>query len=256
MKATTALLLAAVLLTVPASGQSVQLTAYQALRTVEREKGGGWLDRLVELRGVDGGPQPVRWLLTFRDKNARGGVREFALTAQGVSSERTPVRVAGSGASSVMGSRSLNLDSSGAFAAANKQAAAAKVGFHSLNYLLQNSQGAPVWLVQLYDEAGLEVGKMKVSAQSGGMVSRLRTPLGPAASPAVTAAAPVTSRPTAPTGGTFGDRWVEGGGLVGHVSRWGERSWDATTNTAVRVGDSINAFFIGRPEQPAPAPRN
>ena len=104
MKATTALLLAAVLLTVPASGQSVQLTAYQALRTVGREKGESWLDRLVELRGVDGGPQPVRWLLTFRDKNARGGVREFAVTAQGVSSERTPVRVAGSGASSVMGS--------------------------------------------------------------------------------------------------------------------------------------------------------
>jgi hypothetical protein len=47
MKVTTALLLVAVLLTVPALGQSAQLTAYQALRTVEREKGGGWLDRLV-----------------------------------------------------------------------------------------------------------------------------------------------------------------------------------------------------------------
>ena len=108
--------------------------------------------------------------------------------------------------------------------------------------------------MQLYDTAGLEVGKMEVSAKNGGIVSHLRTPQAETANPAKTASGPVTSPPV-PTGGTFGDRWVEGGGLVGHVSRWGEKSWDATTNTAVRVGDSISAFFIGRPEQP-PAPRN
>jgi hypothetical protein len=105
--------------------------------------------------------------------------------------------------------------------------------------------------VQLYDTAGLEVGKMEVSAKNGGIVSRLRAPQAAAAGPAVTATAPVTS-PPASAAGTFGDRWVEGGGLVGHVSRWGEKSWDATTNTAVRVGDSVSAFFIGRPEQVAP----
>lgn len=255
MKATTALLLAAVLLTAPALGQSAQLPAYEALRAVGREKGENWLGRLVEMRGVDGDPQPSRWLLTFRDETARGGVREFAVTTQGVTSERTPVRAADAGALSVMGARSLNLDSTGAFAAANKQAAAGKVGFHSLNYLLQNKQGAPVWLVQLYDAAGLEVGKMEVSAQNGGIVSRLRTPQAAAVGSATTAAAP--RMPAAGTrGGSFGDRWVEGGGLVGHASRWGEKSWEATTNTAVRLGDSISAFFIGRPEQPAPAPRN
>lgn len=255
MKATTALLLAAVLLTAPALGQSAQLPAYEALRAVGREKGENWLGRLVEMRGVDGDPQPSRWLLTFRDETARGGVREFAVTTQGVTSERTPVRAADAGALSVMGARSLNLDSTGAFAAANKQAAAGKVGFHSLNYLLQNKQGAPVWLVQLYDAAGLEVGKMEVSAQNGGIVSRLRTPQAAADGSATTGAAP--RMPAAGTsGGSFGDRWVEGGGLVGHASRWGEKSWEATTNTAVRLGDSISAFFIGRPEQPAPAPRN
>jgi hypothetical protein len=255
MKATTALLLAAVLLTAPALGQSAQLPAYEALRAVGREKGENWLGRLVEMRGVDGDPQPSRWLLTFRDETARGGVREFAVTTQGVTSERTPVRAADAGALSVMGARSLNLDSTGAFAAANKQAASGKVGFHSLNYLLQNKQGAPVWLVQLYDAAGLEVGKMEVSAQNGGIVSRLRTPQAAADGSATTGAAP--RMPAAGTsGGSFGDRWVEGGGLVGHASRWGEKSWEATTNTAVRLGDSISAFFIGRPEQPAPAPRN
>ena len=103
MKATTALLLAAVLLAAPAAGQSAQLPAYEALRAVGREKGENWLGRLVEMRGVDGDPQPSRWLLTFRDEAARGGVREFAVTTQGVTSERTPVRAADSGALSVMG---------------------------------------------------------------------------------------------------------------------------------------------------------
>lgn len=253
MTAQSALFLALALLAGPVLGQGAQLSAYEALRAVGREKGENWLGRLVEMRGVDGDPQPSRWLLTFRDEAARGGVREFAVTAQGVTSERTPVRAAGSPALLVMGARSLNLDSTGAFAAANKQAAAGKVGFHFLNYLLQNKQAEPVWLVQLYDAAGLEVGKMEVSAQDGDIVSRLRRPSAAAAGSAARAAAPRTPPPPT-SGGSFGDRWVEGGGLVGHASRWGEKSWSTTTNVAVRLGESISAFFVGRPEQPATAP--
>jgi len=256
MKVTTALLLAAVLLTARAAGQSAQLPAYEALRMVGREKGENWLGSLVEIRGVDGDPQPSRWLLTFRDESARGGVREFAVSAQGVTSERAPMlRGPGSGHLSIMPARARNLDSTGAFAAANKQAAAGKVGFHSLNYLLENRQGTPVWLVQLYDAAGLEVGKMEVSAKDGSIVSRLRTPQADPVGPAATTVPAQASAPAA-AGGSFGDRWVEGGGLVGHANRWGENSWDTATNTAVRVGDSIRAFFIGREGQPAPAPRN
>lgn len=251
MKPTTALLFAAVLLSAPALAQTSQLPAYEALRTVGREKGENWLRSLVEMRGVDGDPQPARWLLTFRDENARGGVREFAVTRRGVVSERAPVRVPASAPAEVMSARALNLDSTGAFTAANKQAAAAKVGFHSLNYLLQNKRGIPVWLVLLFDANGAEVGKMEISAQDGSLVSRLRTPPTPAAQ---TAGAAPASGPAA-SGGSVGDRWVEGGGLVGHSKRWGENAWQTTTNTAAKVGDSISAFFIGRPAQPAP-PRN
>ena len=249
MKAIAALFLVAVLLAAPSVAQSPQLPAYEALRTVGREKGENWLGSLVEMRGVDGDPQPARWLLTFRDQNARGGVREFAVTRQGVASERAPVRADQASASGIMSARSLNLDSTGAFAAANKQAAAAKVGFHSANYLLQNKAGAPVWLVQLFDTAGAEVGKVEVSAKDGSVVSRLRTPVAATGPASATESEPKTA--PASSGGSFGDRWVEGGGLVGHASRWGEKTWETTTNTAVRVGDSISAFFIGRPARPS-----
>ena len=208
MKATAALLLAAVLLADPALAQASQLPAYEALRTVGREKGENWLGALVEMRGVDGDPQPSRWLLTFRDANARGGVREFAVTRQGVVSERTPVRTEQASAAQIMSARTLNLDSTGAFAAANKQAAAAKLGFHSLNYLLQNRAGKPVWLVQLFDANGGEVGKVEVSAQDGSLVSRLRKPA-TAAGAETAASAPSAARfelPAAIRSGTAGSR--------------------------------------------------
>lgn len=259
------LLLAAALVSAPAWGQlERQLPAYEALRTVGRDQGENWLGHLVEMRAVEGDPQPARWLLTFRDENARGGIREFVVSGQGVISERTPVRAQEVAAAGVMSARALNLDSTGAFNAANREAAKAKVGFHSLNYLLQNKKGAPVWLVQLYDLAGLEVGKIELSAKNGAIISPWRAPLAAASTlgtGAVTrtsaspAAAPLTTAPAAPDNSSLGVRWVEGGGLVGHVSRWGERSWEATTNTAGRVGDSVGAFFTGRP--PAkPAPGN
>jgi hypothetical protein len=145
-----------------------------------------------------------------------------------------------------MTARSLNLDSTGAFAAANKQATQSKLGFASVNYLLQNRDGVPAWLIQMFDSSGTEVGKVVVSARDGSLISRLRTPAAnkPAAE---SAAASSTSRPVSPDNRPVGDRWVEGGGLVGHSKRWGENAWHTTTNTAVRVGDSISAFFIGRP---------
>ena len=247
MKRIAALLLAAASISASAEAQSTQLPAYEALRTVGREKGENWLGALVEMRGVDGDPQPSRWLLTFRDANARGGVREFAVTKEGVVSERTPVRATGSPEAQIMSARTLNLDSTGAFAAANKQAASAKLGFHSLNYLLQNRRGTPVWLVQLFDAAGAEVGKVEVSAQDGSLVSRLRQPATVSENAVVAAPSPAPTGPD--SGDSFGERWVEGGGLVGHASRLGEKTWETTTNTAVKVGDSISAFFIGRPSR-------
>ena len=247
MKRSALLFVFAALLVLPALAQTDrQLPAYEALRTVARAKGQDWLGRLVEMRGVDGDPQPTRWLLTFRDDSARGGVREFAVARQGIVSERTPVRAAGV-PSSVMSARALNLDSTGAFSAANKQATQSKLGFASVNYLLQNRDGVPAWLVQMFDASGAEVGKVVISARDGSLISRLRAPAATKKPAEGSSPSSSASRPAAPDNRPVGDRWVEGGGLVGHSKRWGENAWQTTTNTAVRVGDSISAFFIGRP---------
>jgi len=237
---------ASLALGLPLAHAGQQLPAYEALRTVGRTKGDNWLGRLVELRGADGDPQPARWLLTFRDENARGGVREFAVTSQGVVSERTPVRAPDAAGATVMSARSLNLDSTGAFAAANKQAAATKVGFSSLDYTLQNRNGAPVWVVRLFDSSSLEVGKVEISAKDGAIISALRKPVSAPESRPTPAAGAATAS-SAPNSGSLSDRWVEGGGLVGHTTRFGEKTWETTTNAATRIGESISAFFIGRP---------
>jgi hypothetical protein len=99
----------------------------------------------------------------------------------------------------------------------------------------------------MFDASDAEVGKVVVSARDGSLISRLRTPAATKKSAEGSSPSSSASRPAAPDNRPVGDRWVEGGGLVGHSKRWGENAWQTTTNTAVRVGDSISAFFIGRP---------
>ena len=229
-----------------ASAQSGQLPAYSALRTVGRERGESLLSTLVEMKGSDGNPQPARWMLSFKDVAARGGIREFVVTSSGIASERTPVAAQALVEPGTMAAAGLNLDSTGAFTAANKEADKIKLGFSSLDYRLQNRRGAPVWTVRLFDAGGIEVGMIEISAKDGSIVTPLRKAAVVESSTAAPSSPARNSSPSS-NSGDLGERWVEGGGLVGHVSRWGEKTWQSTTNTAVRVGDSISAFFVGRP---------
>lgn len=244
MKTLGLICLLAAVLAAAADAQTPQIPAYEALRTVSRERGDIWLGRLVEMRGIDGEPQPRQWTLTFEDSAARGGTREFLVSTGGITGERTPL-VAGSGdRPGVMAAKSLNLDSTGAFTAANREATKAKMGFHTLNYSLQNRNGTPVWRLQLYDVAGIEVGMIELSAKDGSIVFPLRAPTGMRAS---ASPAPAPAPAAGDDDRALSERWIEGGGLVGHTSRWGERAWKTASETAVRVGDSIGAFFTGRP---------
>lgn len=224
-----------------------QLDAYTALQTVGREKGEALLANVVEIRGVDAAPQPLRWTLSFKDAAARGGIREYVVAAKGIIAERAPLRPA-AGAGGPMTAKGLKLNSTGVFDAVNREATAKKVGFSSLNYLLENKNGAPVWVVELFDFGGAAVGRAEFSARNGTMTSPFKVLAAPSSPVAAVSATP-DARPV-------GERWVEGGGLVGHVERWSTRTWEATTNTATRVGDSIGAFFTGRPARQSPAPGN
>jgi len=219
---------------------AAQLPAYEALRTIGREKGESLLRSIVEMRGSSGAPQPSEWLVSLRDPSARSGIREFVVGSKGIRSERTPV-VSAAGTASAMSASSLNLDSTGAFNTANKEAAKAKLGFDTLNYVLKNRKGVPAWTVRLFDSTGLEVGMLEISAKDGQTVTPLRRPV------MTTGERPSAAPSPAPSGGPADNTWVEGGGLVGHSKRWGQNAWKTTSETAGRVGDTISAFFVGRP---------
>lgn len=257
---TFALLLAAS----PAAVVAGQISAYEALRTIGRAKGDALLGNLVELRARDGDPQPVQWVASFRDTSARGGIREFTVTSKGITSERTPLQAGDLAAPGTMAASGLNLDSTGVFDATNKAAAKAGLGFNTIDYRLQNRKGSPVWTAQLFDAGGNEVGMAEFSARNGAVVTPLRSA---STAPPVVTASPPASRPAAPgpspaasADRPLGERWVEGGGLFGHVGRWSSRAWKTTSDTAVKVGrttsdtavkvgDSVGAFFTGRPRR-------
>ncbi|MFM8790119.1 MAG: hypothetical protein ACKOEI_09770, partial [Chthoniobacterales bacterium] len=63
------------LVSVPPALFAAPVTAYEALMSVGRQKGNAYLDNLVEMRAVEGTPQPEQWTMLFRDASARGGLR-------------------------------------------------------------------------------------------------------------------------------------------------------------------------------------
>ena len=88
-------------------------TAYKALRVFGKKFGDPSLNRVIELRGRSGVPEPAVWKVVAADPAARGGVVEVEVQRGRIISERTPTnRVGGTGA---MNFNQLNLDSDGAF---------------------------------------------------------------------------------------------------------------------------------------------
>ena len=150
-------------------------TAYQALRVLGRERPQVGLTRVIEVAGVNASPQPTVWKIVLDDQTARGGVREFEVSNDKVTSEKTPVHAySGSAEGVVMDFKKLNIDSSAAFVIANNEATAAKVGFDHVDYLLRcsDSNAAPVWILTLVNDQKQKVGTLEISADSAAVVRR------------------------------------------------------------------------------------
>ena len=142
------------------------VTAYEALISVGRQKGNAYLDNLVEMRAIEGLPQPEQWTMIFRDASARGGLREFVVSSKGIASERTPLRAEDALlVAPTISYAQLKLDSKGAFIESNKSATQARLGFDSVNYRLHSINGVPVWNLRLFDAGRREVGFLALSAK-------------------------------------------------------------------------------------------
>lgn len=141
-------------------------TAYTALRGIGRTQGEDVLNRVLEVRGRFGAPQPQVWKITLKESGARGGIREFEVQRGRVISERTPVaRSFGA----PMNFNQLNLDSEGVFTIANQAAQKASVSFDRADYVLRSGTqgGAPVWTVDFFDGRQGRVGRFEIAADSG-----------------------------------------------------------------------------------------
>jgi hypothetical protein len=149
-----------------------QDTAYKALRAVGTKRGEKALNEVTSLVGHSGKPQPVDWVVTVDDTQARGGAREFDVVAGQISSERTPVHPAGGGLPAIDLTK-LNLDSDGAFQTAEREAKKNQVGFDSVNYKLsvEGASRDPVWTLELFDFEQRPVGTVRISAGSGALLS-------------------------------------------------------------------------------------
>jgi len=159
-----------------------QDTAYSALRVVGRSQGPGSLNRVLELRGRAGSPQPAVWKITLDEPSARGGVREIEVQRGKIISERAPTSARTAG--SPMNFNQLNLDSEGAFTVANQEAQKASTPFDHVDYVLRSGTGggAPVWLLDFTDSKLGRAGSIEIAADSGTILrkdiglGRLRQP--------------------------------------------------------------------------------
>lgn len=150
-------------------------TAYQALRLIGTERDKDHLNRVIELKGRSGAPQPDQWIVLIDDPMARGGLRELEVANGRIISERTPVSsYSGSGPQPVMNFSRLNLDSQGAFTVAEGEARKARVGFDAIDYFLRQDEqsGAPVWVLQLLNSQKNTVGSLTIAADTGDVIQR------------------------------------------------------------------------------------
>ena len=91
----TRVLLIAIFLAAQAAVQAAE-TAYTALRVIGKRDGQSILNRVLEVRGRGGAPQPAVWKIILDDTQARGGVREVEVQGGRIIGERTPTgRAAG-----------------------------------------------------------------------------------------------------------------------------------------------------------------
>lgn len=158
------------MLQLAASGRE---SAYQALRTLGKERGQNLLNRVIEVTGQQGTSQPEVWKVVIDDPAARGGIRELEVSKGHIISERAPVRGAGA-TGAVMNFQKLNLDSEGAFTIANQEASRARVGFDTVDYVLRRDEQTqtPVWQIRLKTGDGQSVGKIGIAADSGVVTRR------------------------------------------------------------------------------------
>jgi hypothetical protein len=209
-------------------------TAYTALRVVGKQKGQPILNRVLELRGRNGMPQPAVWKIVLAEADARGGVREIEVQRGKIISERTVPH--GSHGEAMDFSR-LNLDSEGVFTIINRETEQQRLPFDRVDYTLRGgSGGAPVWTTDLYDGARGRVATIQIAADSGVILGQSKTD------------SAITIAPPPPRDGTvYPSRpAAEGYSQPGEPFRGVDDFFHRLGNRMQRRGEQLENFFTGK----------
>jgi hypothetical protein len=217
-------------------------TAYTALRVYGKKFGEQSLNRVLELRGRSGGPQPAVWKIVAADSSSRGGVREVEVQRGKIISERTPINRTGN--LSPMNFNQLNLDSDGAFTIANQEMEKRRLPFDRLDYALRNPGGStpPVWFLELFEGASGRVATLELAADSGAILNQQRLTNGTQPPDYSSDRDFVRRRPD----GDQGQHWSRPGehmrGVEDFFHRLGKRM--------ERRGEQLKNFFTGEEDEP------
>jgi hypothetical protein len=144
-------------------------TAYDALRGVGAKFGADFQNRVVEISGREGRPQPATWQVQVEDSPGKGGQLRVNVQRGTVVGQN---RAQGTGPIGRLNLAMIQLDSDGAFAIANTEALRCEISFDRLNYSLKLEGGFPVWRVELLDGPATMVGSLKIAADTGKVIER------------------------------------------------------------------------------------
>ncbi len=163
------LLLFSLLLLASVTHAASPSTAKTAVRALSKAAGTAEAGRLVYVFGPHGQDQPKEWLLVTRDR--LGVFKEHKISGKSYQGARSvPGFPVGAG---VDGKR-WKVDSTGAFSAADKTAKVAKRGFEYANLEMRCAVGGtqPEWLVTLVNAQEQRVAQLRISGQTGRVVSQ------------------------------------------------------------------------------------
>ena len=243
-------------------------TAYKALEILGKQKGNAVINKVTEVRGDNGRPQPTVWRITVKDSQARGGLREYEVRGSKLTEAQAPeARPSGP----AINMDQLNLDSDGAQTIAEQEAKKAAFAYDHASYSLRSGSigGSPVWEIRLTDERTGDVATLTAAATTGKVLSTdgLTTRRKVAQTPAPAAAAPApkpdhVAAGTKSSGSSFarsvGDELNYLGNRVGnHMARRGRQIGDFfynLTHKDKRDTAGPHGSTPGRDPSPAPAP--
>lgn len=122
--------------------------------------------KLVSMTGTGGSPNPGTWSMVFHDPASSS---YLSILRPGSAPKPARQQYTEGETPNYFDASRVNHDSPAAFQVANKEAAAAKVGFDRVNYELRGREftGEPVWTLRLINTDNDLVGIIHLSAESG-----------------------------------------------------------------------------------------